>query len=181
MTNTSPNTATSDTTTSSTAAAVTTVVRAGEGPRADIPGLANRYLVESDDVALVEHTLAPRSLAAPMHVHEREDEYSFVISGRMGAQIGDQTVEAGPGDLVLKPRGIPHAFWNASDDETRVLELIAPGGFAQYFRELAPLLGPDPDFAALGALQARYGVAMDMDSIGPLTERHGLRGQPREP
>src|SRR5215212_7134403 len=104
-----------------------------EGDRADFPGLGTRYLIRSETTegrfALLEHTIPPRALAAPTHTHEREDEYSFVLSGRMGAMIGDDVVEAGPGELVFKPRGIPHAFWSATDEETRLLELISPGGF----------------------------------------------------
>jgi mannose-6-phosphate isomerase-like protein (cupin superfamily) len=150
---------------------------------ADLPGLKNRYLIESAATdarfALIEHRIPPHTLAAPMHVHEREDEYSFVLSGRMGAQIGDEVVDAGPGELVVKPRGIPHAFWNSGDEETRLLELISPGEFASYFDEIAPILsghGP-PDFEKLAEIQARYALSMDMDSIGPLIEQHGL--QPR--
>jgi mannose-6-phosphate isomerase-like protein (cupin superfamily) len=126
--------------------------------------------------AILEHTIAPRALAAPTHTHRNEDEYSFVLSGRMGAMIGDEVVEAGPGELVIKPRGVPHAFWNATDEETRVLELISPGGFEQYFADLAPILGANgpPDFAAMGQVQARYELTMDVDSIGPLVERFGL-------
>ncbi|MBA3365827.1 MAG: cupin domain-containing protein [Actinobacteria bacterium] len=151
-----------------------------DGARADFPRLGNRYVLRAEETAgrfaLVEHTLPPRSLAAPIHVHEHEDEFSFVIAGRMGAQIGDETVEAGPGELVLKPRGIPHAFWNAGDEEARVLEIISPGGFAQYFAEMAPVLTAEdgPDLEALGAIQARYGLTMDRDRIGPLMEQHGL-------
>lgn len=150
---------------------------------ADLPGLKNRYLVESAATdarfALIEHRIPPRTLAAPMHTHEREDEYSYVLSGRMGAQIGDEVVDAGPGELVVKPRGIPHAFWNAGDEETVLLELISPGDFAEYFRELSPILMGDgpPDFEKLGEIQARYGLAMDFESIEPLIAQHGL--QPR--
>jgi mannose-6-phosphate isomerase-like protein (cupin superfamily) len=152
----------------------------GEGRRADLVNLGNRFMIDSAQTdgrfALIEHTIAPRKLAAPMHVHEREDEYSYVLSGRMGAEVGDEVVEAGPGELVFKPRGIWHAFWSASDEETRVLELISPGDFAGYFEEIAPLLRAyQPDFAKLGEVQARYALKMDMDSIGPLMERHGLR------
>ena len=97
---------------------------------ADLPGLKNRYLIESAATdgrfALIEHRIPPRTLAAPLHVHEREDEYSYVLSGTMGAQIGDEIVEAGPGELVEKPRGIWHAFWNPGDEETVLLELISP-------------------------------------------------------
>jgi mannose-6-phosphate isomerase-like protein (cupin superfamily) len=152
----------------------------GEGRTADLPNLGNRFMIDSAATdgrfALIEHTIQPRRLAAPMHVHEREDEYSFVLSGRMGAQIGDDVVEAGPGELVFKPRGIWHAFWSACDEETRLLELISPGDFSEYFAELAPLLSAAaPDFAKLAEVQARYALTMDMDSIGPLMEQHGLR------
>jgi mannose-6-phosphate isomerase-like protein (cupin superfamily) len=145
--------------------------------RADLPGLANRFLIRTERFALVEHTIAPRTLAAPLHTHRNEDEYSYVASGRMGALVGDEVVDAGPGELVAKPRGIPHAFWNAGDEPAVVLETISPGGFEQYFADLAPLLahpGP-PDFAALAAVQARYELEMDFASMDELIERFGLR------
>lgn len=127
--------------------------------------------------ALVEHPIAPRTLAAPMHRHANEDEYSYVLEGRVGVQLGEETLEAGPGELVFKPRGQWHAFWNAGDQPARVLEIISPGGFERYFTEIAPLLPPnreEPDFAGLAEVQARYGLEMDPESIGPLMERHGL-------
>jgi mannose-6-phosphate isomerase-like protein (cupin superfamily) len=157
-----------------------TTISSTEGERADFPALGNRFLLRSDRTegrfAVLEHTIAPRALAAPTHTHRNEDEYSFVLSGRMGAMIGDEVVEAGPGELVVKPRGVPHAFWNAADEETRVLELISPGGFEQYFADLAPLFAGDgpPDFAAIAAVQAHYELTMDVDSIGSLVERFGL-------
>jgi len=157
-----------------------TKVLADEGERADFPRLGNRYVVRSDQsggrFALIEHTIAPRSLAAPVHTHRNEDEYSYVLSGRMGAMVGDDVIEAGPGELVIKPRGIPHAFWNAGDEEVRVLELISPGGFEQYFADLAPLLAATggPDFEGMAEVRARYELTMDPDSIGYLAERYGL-------
>ena len=149
--------------------------------RADLPGLGTRYLIHSADTdgrfALIEHTIPPRGLAAPVHTHEHEDEYSYVLGGRLGALVGGEEVEAGPGEVVAKPRGVPHAFWNAGDEPVRLLELITPGAFAQYFADLAPLLDVpgEPDFAALAEVQTRYGLSMDFDSIGPLVGRHGLR------
>jgi mannose-6-phosphate isomerase-like protein (cupin superfamily) len=157
-----------------------TKVGRDDGQRADFPRLGSRYVLRGDHTggrfALVEHTIPPRALAAPTHVHEHEDEYSFVLAGRLGAQIGDEVVEAGPGELVLKPRGIPHAFWNPGDEEARLLEIISPAGFEQYFADLAPALGAEggPDFGALAAARARYGLTMDLDSIEALIERHGL-------
>src|SRR3989440_6450557 len=90
-----------------------------EGERADFPALGTRYILDSEQTggrfALIEHTIPPRALAAPTHTHKNEDEYSYVLTGRMGAMIADEVVEAGPGEFVLKPRGIPHAFWSTSD------------------------------------------------------------------
>jgi hypothetical protein len=111
-----------------------------------------------------------------MHTHEHEDEFSLVLEGRVGVQIGDEVTVAAPGDLVRKPRGVPHAFWNAGDAPARLIELISPAGFEAYFAEMAPILnveGP-PDFAALAAVQARYGLSMDPTSIGRLAAEHGL-------
>lgn len=152
--------------------------------RADFPGLGNRIMMRAEQTdgrfGLLEHTIPPRGLGAPTHTHENEDEYSFVLSGRLGAMIGDEVLEAGPGELVEKPRGIPHAFWNASDEETRLMELISPGGFEQYFVELAPLLNApgEPDFEALAEVQQRYALSMDFDSIGELSQRFGLAQPP---
>jgi hypothetical protein len=110
-----------------------------------------------------------------LHTHRNEDEYSYVLEGRIGVQLGDEVLEAGPGELVFKPRGVPHAFWNAGDEPARLLELISPAGFENYFRELAPLLAaPEPDEAAIGEVLAHYEFDLDMGSIPALAERHGL-------
>ena len=155
-------------------------VRAGDGERADFPALGTRYILRGEETggrfALIEHEIPPRSLAAPTHMHEREDEYSFVLTGRVGVQVGEDVTEAAAGDFVAKPRGIPHAFWNPGDEPARLLELISPAGFERYFEDMAPLLqaGGPPDVERLAEVQARYGLTMDRDSIGPLKERHGL-------
>jgi mannose-6-phosphate isomerase-like protein (cupin superfamily) len=139
--------------------------------------LGVRFLLESDATdgafALVEHTLPPRGLGAPLHRHADEDEYSFVLEGRLGAQLGDEVVEAGPGELVAKPRGQKHTFWNAGDEPLRFLEVISPGGFERYFRELAPLLA-DGDRAGVQEVAARYELEIDFSTIPALAERYGL-------
>ena len=126
--------------------------------------------------SLVEHAMSPRALAAPLHLHTREDEYSYVLQGRMGALLGDDVVEAGPGDLVHKPRNQWHTFWNAGDEPTRILEIISPAGFEQFFRELDGLGGAiNADPEALAALNERYGLEMQPDSVPGLLERFGLQ------
>ncbi|MBA3349069.1 MAG: cupin domain-containing protein [Actinobacteria bacterium] len=126
--------------------------------------------------SLVEHPLPPRALGSPIHTHRNEDEYSYVIEGRVGVQLDDEVVEAGPGELVFKPRGQQHAFWNAGDGPARLLEIISPAGFENYFRELAPLLAaPERDEAAIGEVVRRYELDIDFSTIPTLAKRHGLR------
>jgi len=135
-------------------------------------------LVRGEDThgrfALVEHPIAPRALAGPMHLHEHEDEYSYVLEGEVGFQVADEVFSAGPGQLVAKPRGIWHGFWNAGDKPARVLELISPAGFENYFVELAPLLRPRRDLEGMARVQAKYGLEMDFSSIERLSREHEL-------
>ena len=158
------------------------VLGPGDGRSVLLGGFGARFMIEGattgGNFALVEHPIAPRTLAAPLHRHRHEDEYSYVLEGRVGIQLGEETVEAGPGELVFKPREQWHAFWNPGDEPARLLEIISPAGFENYFAEIEPLLPPavaEPDFARLAGVQAKYALEMDPDSIGPLMERHGLR------
>jgi mannose-6-phosphate isomerase-like protein (cupin superfamily) len=131
--------------------------------------------------SLVEHPMSARALAAPLHRHTREDEYSYVIEGRMGALLGDDALEAGPGDLVFKPRGEWHTFWNAGDEPCRILEIIAPAGFERFFAELVDLGGvAQADPQTLGDLCQRFQLEMDPSSVPGLIERFGVRfpGEP---
>jgi quercetin dioxygenase-like cupin family protein len=127
-------------------------------------------------VAVAEHIIQPGTLGAPMHTHSREDEISFVTQGTIGVQIGDEVFEAGASTTVFKPKGIPHAFWNASDSEARFVEVFAPAGLERYFEELEPLIPADgpPDLEALQKLQTRYGLEMDIASMPELIQRYGL-------
>jgi quercetin dioxygenase-like cupin family protein len=156
------------------------VLGPADGERVNLLALGVRFMIDGARTggafSLVEHPMPPRSLGSPIHTHKNEDEYSYVLEGRVGLQLGDEVLEAGPGDLVFKPRGVPHAFWNAGDEPARLLEIISPAGFEDYFRELAPLLAaPERDEAAMGEVVARYELDIDFSTIPVLAERHGLR------
>jgi quercetin dioxygenase-like cupin family protein len=158
------------------------VLSPDEGETVWLRKLGVRFMIGGEQTgghfSLVEHPIKPRALAAPMHTHEREDEYTYVLEGQIGVQIGEEVRVAQPGDLVFKPRGVPHAFWNATGTLARALEIISPAGFERYFAELAPLIPPANqgplDEEAIGAVRAKYALEMDMDSIPVLAERHGL-------
>jgi quercetin dioxygenase-like cupin family protein len=151
-----------------------------DGEVVRLPGLGVRFMLDGETTggafSLVEQPIPPRALAAPLHTHHNEDEYSYVLEGRFGVQLGDEVLEAGPGDLLFKPRGVAHAFWNAGDEPARLLELISPAGFEHYFRELAPLLAaPERDQDAIGEVVARHQLDIDFASVPVLAERHHLR------
>jgi mannose-6-phosphate isomerase-like protein (cupin superfamily) len=151
-----------------------------DGEAGFLGSIGVRFMIDGEEAgkrfSLVEHPMAPRALAAPLHRHNREDEYSFVIEGRMGALLGDEVVEAGPGDLVFKPREQWHTFWNAGEKPARILEIISPSGFEHFFEELVALGGAiDADPAELAALNERYGQEMQPDSVPELLQRFDLR------
>ena len=106
------------------------VVGPADGKSGSLGMIGVRFMVDGDETegrfSLVEHPMPPRALAAPLHRHLREDEYSFVLEGRVGALLGDEVVIASPGDLLFKPRNQWHTFWNAGDEPARILEIIAP-------------------------------------------------------
>jgi mannose-6-phosphate isomerase-like protein (cupin superfamily) len=163
----------------------TTAVRHDEGKAGFLGSIGVRFMLDGATTgggfSLVEHPMAPRALAAPLHRHLREDEYSYVLEGRMGALLGDDVLEAGTGDLVCKPRGQWHTFWNAGDTPCRILEVIAPAGFERFFEELVDLGGvASSDPAVFGALCERYALEMDPTSIPGLVERFGVT-YPSEP
>ncbi len=157
----------------------TTVIGPEDGKFHDFGGLNVRFMAWAEQTgggfSLVEHPIAPRALCAPLHRHSNEDEYSFVLEGRMGAQLGDDVLVAEVGDFVFKPRHQWHTFWNPGDEPTRILEVISPGGFERYFDELGELL-KSPDFRPeqIGVLGAGYGLEFDPESIPRLCAEHGL-------
>jgi len=141
-------------------------------------GVRDRFMVGRGDsgggFALVEHLMAPRALAAPLHIHTREDEYSYVLAGRVGALLGEEEVVAEAGHLIFKPRGQWHTFWNAGDESARVLEIISPAGLEEMFRELGTL-GEALDPETMATLAARYGAQVDFERTLPIVQRHGLK------
>ena len=155
------------------------ILRPGQGRAGRLGGMGVRWMVTGDesagDFALVEHPLGPRALGAPLHRHSREDEYSYVLEGRIGAMLGGEIVFGEPGDLIFKPRDQWHTFWNAGDVDARLLEIISPAGFERYFEELVELFLPGrPAPEVLREVAGRYGLETDPSSISRLVAEHGL-------
>jgi mannose-6-phosphate isomerase-like protein (cupin superfamily) len=150
-----------------------------EGPYTDLGSVGVRFMIWTEEsgggFSLVEHPIAPRALCAPLHRHSREDEYSFILEGRMGALLGDEVIYAEAGDLAFKPRDQWHTFWNAGDEPCRILEIIAPGGFEHFFREMGNAVEANPDSPPpLDVLGPKYGIEFDFESLPAICAEHGL-------
>jgi quercetin dioxygenase-like cupin family protein len=126
-------------------------------------------------LAVVEHPIEPGVLVPP-HVHEREDELTYVIEGEIGARVGEQEQRSlGPGQYLWKPRGIPHAFWNASGGPARILDVIVPAGFERFFDELAELIARGAGEDEIDEAGRRYGHTIVPDWVPELEQRYGVR------
>jgi quercetin dioxygenase-like cupin family protein len=161
------------------------VVGPRDGKAGFLGSIGVRFMIGGHEAgerfSLVEHPMSPRALAAPLHRHNREDEYSYVLEGQVGALLGDEVLVGNPGDLIFKPRNQWHTFWNAGDTPARILEIISPAGFERFFEELVDLGGVTrAEPRTLVELCARYELEMDPDSVPGLLERFDLRfpGEP---
>ena len=155
------------------------IVGPQDGKAVDLAVVGVRFMAWAEETgggfSLVEHPIPPGMLAAPLHRHNREDEYSYVLEGRMGALLGDDVVYGEPGDFIFKPRNQWHTFWNAGENPCRILEIISPGGFEHYFDELAETMArPDFNPGMIPEIAARYALDVDPEGTARVCAEHGL-------
>jgi quercetin dioxygenase-like cupin family protein len=134
-----------------------------------IPGTATDRVI-----SIVEHPVAARTIVPP-HVHRDHDEWSYILDGRIGARVGDDEFIAEAGSYILKPRQVPHVFWNPDDRPARILEIITPSGLEEMFAKFGELgargeLTPE----TMGQTAAEYGSTISMDWLPDLMGRYGL-------
>lgn len=161
-----------------TGASMAKRVAVGDGRVVQLFGVRFLYKIESADsggsLCVLEVEIPPKTLVKP-HMHSREDEYTLVLDGTVGLRVGDRYDEAGPGDYLVKPRGIAHAMWNAGSQPAKVIEMLAPGGLEEYFAELAPVLARHEPPAAYYGLAERYGLTILDDWIEEIEQRYGVK------
>lgn len=161
------------------ASSVPMVVRSGEG-RTTVDGPVG--VVEKVNgrrtngvISIVEHPIDPGALVPP-HTHADFDEWSYVLEGHVGARIGDQEFTAEPGAYILKPRRIMHAFWNAGPAPARIIEIITPAGFEDFFADVGEMLRTDTfDPVRMAELRARHGTTTDLTWVPELEARYNVK------
>ena len=149
-----------------------TVLQSGEGQ--PIWQLGNRFTVKATGdqtqgrFALLEQVAS--GAPPPMHIHEADDEAFYVLEGSVELYAGTDAVRADAGSFCLVPAGVPHSFVSTSPEPARLLLVVSPAGFEQFFAEIEqrfPEAGgiPSPEVAApaLGELAGKYGLAI----VGP--------------
>jgi quercetin dioxygenase-like cupin family protein len=160
-----------------------TIVQPGDGPHGDLGTIGVAFKLWGRDtggaLSIVEHPF-PVGALVPPHLHTREDEYSIVTEGEIGFRSGDREVVLGPGGYITKPRGELHTMWNAGRAPARMIEVISPAGFENFFRELADLTAAGaPQFPAIKTLADRYGLQFGQPEWLPgLISRYGVTPPP---
>ncbi len=160
-----------------------TVVEPGAGRAGRLgPGLGVVFKLWGEDtggaLAVVEHPFDVGAFVGP-HLHTREDEYSIVLEGEIGFRSGDREAVLGPGGYITKPRGELHAMWNAGSNPARMIEIISPAGFENFFREVADMVGADAPLEAVIPVATAYGLEFsDADWFPDVMSRYGLQWPP---
>lgn len=118
-------------------------------------------------LAVIEVTERPNA-EAPLHVHHREDEGFLILEGRVTLYVGDDVVEAGPGDFGWGPRNVPHRYV-VGPDGCRMLFLCTPGGFENLVVEMStpaesltlpPAGDVEPDWVHVAKVAAANGCEL---------------------
>src|SRR5215218_3610330 len=106
---------------------------------------------DTDDGSLRVDYSAPPRANVPEHVHRSQEERIEVVSGTLGMRVGGQELRLTPGQKAVGPPGVPHAWWNPSEEqEVRFVSEIRPGLEVETF------------------LETLLGLARDGKTIGPV-------------
>jgi quercetin dioxygenase-like cupin family protein len=92
---------------------------------------------------LLEVSLAS-GMGVPRHMHTREDEAYYVLSGELEVTVGDEAFILRAGDTLIAPRDIPHQLRNSGKVENHYLLVFSPSGFEEFLKATAV---PAPDNA----------------------------------
>ena len=99
----------------------------------------------------------------PRHVHPDQDEWFYVLEGRYVIEVGEDRFEMGPGDSLLAPRDVPHAWAHVGEGRGRMLVEFTPAGKMEAFFERATRMTGIPSGPELAALFAEHGMRV----LGP--------------
>jgi mannose-6-phosphate isomerase-like protein (cupin superfamily) len=121
----------------------------------------------------VRQSIEPGQLFWP-HVHANEDQVIVVLKGALGVRVGAREWSAGSGEIVYRPKGEPHAIWNAGTTSTEFIEITSPGNFEQYFLAQAEVAASG-DAEKRSQLLKTWGISAVEGWEAELKAKYGLR------
>lgn len=149
-----------------------TAVILGPGEGKTLSVLADSYTHKASGketgsaYALIEVTVVGNG--PPPHIHNTEEKAFYVLAGSLNVLVGEQTVEANAGTFVLVPRGTVHAFSKAGTESAKILLILSPAGFENFFDEIS---GP-PDLEKINALAPKYNLEIVGTPVGESGSDH---------
>ena len=151
------------------------VTEPGATPPIEFPGHLTRVLASHSatqaGTSVLELELPPRTFGAPPHIHSNEDEQFYVLEGEVDFLDRGEVVRASAGSLVVLPRGYLHGFWNDTDLPARLLLIISPGDFSDFFDEVVADIrrthadDPQKIGGLIAQAAAKRGVEIHFDKV----------------
>jgi mannose-6-phosphate isomerase-like protein (cupin superfamily) len=127
---------------------------------------------EPDGLSVIEHHL-PFGYAPPLHIHLNQDEFFHILTGSLCVEVGGELINAGPGDILRAPKGVPHRFIVVSEGGARALVMTVGPEFERFVREGSePLPAGRADFPRAPlpeeiALVSAAAIRNELELIGP--------------
>lgn len=141
-----------------------------EGKQRTLGLSESRYKVltrdSGGDLFVLEQTNHRRG-GPPRHIHLHEDELFFCLEGEYVVEVGDERIRLEPGDCVLGPRGIPHAWAFAGATMGRLLISFAPAGKMEAYFAAWTARGVRPGEYAGNKEDAAFMREYGMERVGP--------------
>ncbi len=138
----------------------------GEQPVITIGQLQIRYLMDGAVTGaasgMFELTVPPGARVPPAHSHSGNEELMYCLEGTLRSEVGGEVRDLKPGERTYTPRGVVHAFSNPHDAVARALVILTPDIGAQYFRDVAQVVGAPggPTPAKMAEVMTRYGLVL---------------------
>lgn len=129
-----------------------------------------RFLATGRETAgtyVLFEAIVPPGGGPPPHVHSREEEGFYVLSGEITFHVHDERIVATAGRFVNIPVGTPHAFKNESGQPASMLITLAPAGLEEMFFECGVELPP-------GSTEAPPPTSVEIERLLKIAPRYGI-------
>ncbi len=125
---------------------------------------------QTNNSSFILEAFVPPGGGPPPHIHQREDEFFYLLDGSLIVYVGGEAIKAVKGDFIHAPRGISHHYRNNGTRTARMLAMFTPAGMEHWFTEclipVSPLQPTPPEptaefIARMIEAGPRHGVAWE--------------------